>query len=77
MEDMRGRTQPDEEVGTFKALAAALEQYRRGKADLAHAAEEAGLDEWDLLQEAQAMPDPMAPAKGVGPDLPTFVRERR
>lgn len=77
MGGMRADHPDGAERAAFNALAAALDHYRRGEADLKSAAEEAGLEEWDFLETAQALPDPVAPAKGLGPDLPTFIRERR
>lgn len=63
------------ERSSFKALSEALMLYQRGEADLGTAAAEAGLEEWDLLEEAQSLPDPIA--KGLGTDLPVFIRDRR
>lgn len=58
-------------------LAQALDDYRAGFKDLQEAAQEAGIPKWDLLEAAQATPDPLVRgAKPALTELPTFVRRR-
>jgi hypothetical protein len=63
------------ERSAFEALTEALDHYKRGEADLRTAAQQAGLEEFAFLEEAQALPDPVA--KGLGNDLPVFIRDRK
>ena len=64
-----------EDTAAFAALSRALAHYKRGEQDLRSAADEAGLPEWRFLEEAHALPDPIAAGMDAG--LPTFIRDRR
>jgi hypothetical protein len=73
---MMGARKDDDPRSARAALARALAQYRRGEQDLRSAARSAGVEEWDFLEAAQSLPDPVAPS-ARDDDLPVFIRDRR